>query len=241
MTTHASRYSALIDVYLRPKSIFSELTQYRQVGWLALAVLALFVAGINYFFVDGMSLHWLVEQQMMQMNDLNMNDLNMNERKATANMLVELAPNMALITLLSSAVFIVVIVALNGLYLYGLSQFKILSSSYQYQDWFAFSIWCFMPLAINALGLFIFVLMAPSPDVSLLLADYASLNQLFLGLQPQSSFFELTQTINLFYLWVIAITSIGIKQCCQVDIIKAVFIASLPYVLLFSVWFVLAI
>ncbi len=113
-------------------------------------------------------------------------------------------------------------------------------SEAKFGDWYGFSFWTLMPLVLNSLGMIILVATANTDQLSMSLQNYASINQLFLGLDSSSSFFTLTESFGIFSVWSIALTVIGLKCWTNFSTNKAVLYGVLPSALIYGIWFIIA-
>ena len=243
--TKAASFMVIIDALVAPSAVFNKLTAAKNFSWLALALLLVVSSASSWVFFDNMSTAWLVEQQLLQAGEMSPSEL-----IAAKDIMQQTAEYTGLISVVfSSLSFIVIGAIFAGYYLLAarLTSGKSLANTtavndakLTFSDWFSFNIWTQMPLLINSLGFSLLIFTAATTDLPLSLINYASLNQLFLSLTPEHHLFMLAESANLFYLWSIFIATLGLQQCCKLSLGKAAFIAQLPYLLIFGLWFVFA-
>ncbi|MEZ5455289.1 MAG: YIP1 family protein [Lysobacteraceae bacterium] len=228
-TGSASAAQALVDIFLAPRALFTALPAHRRWTWIALGLLVLFQIASVYVFFGPMSPEWLVDQQLASA-DIPENQ--MAQAKAT---MLQVAPYTAHIGAAMGAVATVVISALVALVLFAAER-ALVPSRQSYGQWYAVTIWAQMPMLLNALGLIVLSLLAASPDQPLSVANWASLNELLLGLPVGDAWYGWAEAFSLFFLWTIALFAIAIRTAKPVAWPRALALASLPYVLSFGIW-----
>lgn len=215
-----------IQTLLSPRQTFQELTSSSAWRWQLFPVQLGILALVIWFFYQGMSLPHLVEQQL-----LHAGAMTPAEKEQASAMLGQMASNMSYIAPAMAVVTSIVITSLTALYLMMFSRFD---KRYHYSDWFHFAVWTQLPQLVNLAGLVILIALAPSPDMPLTLANYASVNQLFGIAQPGDSSFNLLESMNLFYLWQILLVATGLQRWLGMPQAMAYVGAALPYVLIFG-------
>lgn len=226
---------ALLDVYVAPKSLFENLAQVRKWSWIGLLLLLVLIVGSNYVFFNGMSTEWLIEQQLMHAGELSN-----AERDAAVEVMQRTAPYTGLLGGIFGAIAQLVMTAVIAGYFMLIAKAAVNGNhSLTYGDWFSFSIWTQMPILVSTLGFVALFMTSSTPDLPIVLANYASLNQLLLGLEPTDALFTWAESINLFLLWSMAIAAIGFSTCFKLSTWKAIGYSALPYLLIFGSWFLL--
>ncbi len=228
-TGSASAAQALVDIFLSPRALFTALPSHRRWTWIALGLLVLFQIASVYVFFGPMSPDWLVEQQLASA-DIPANQ--MAQAKAT---MLQVAPYTAHIGAAMGVVATVVISALVALVMFAAER-VLVPSRQSYGQWYAVTIWAQMPMLLNGLGLIVLSLLAASPDQPLSVANWASLNELLLGLPVGDAWYGWAEAFSLFFLWTIALFAIAIRTAKPVAWPRALALASLPYVLSFGIW-----
>lgn len=228
-TGSASAAQALVDIFLSPRALFIALPAHRRWTWIALGLLVLFQIASVYVFFGPMSPDWLVEQQLASA-DIPANQ--MAQAKAT---MLQVAPYTAHIGAAMGVVATVVISALVALVMFAAER-VLVPSRQSYGQWYAVTIWAQMPMLLNGLGLIVLSLLAASPDQPLSVANWASLNELLLGLPVGDAWYGWAEAFSLFFLWTIALFAIAIRTAKPVAWPRALALASLPYVLSFGIW-----
>lgn len=220
--------ASFIDVFASPSDFFNGLINTKAKTWMALLMLLAVTSGGTLMFYSGMSVDWIVDQQMLRVDDVSP-----SEEQEIQSFLSQSAPYTGIIEAVFSAFFYVILISVFAGY------FKLVARKNQmltYKDWFTFSVWVQMPFVVHMLGLMGLVLTANSPELPVTLVNYSSLNQLLLNLPIGHAFFNLAEALNLFYLWSIALAAIGLVRWANISHTKAWSFAALPYVLVFSFW-----
>lgn len=224
--------TSFIDVFAAPGNFFNGLLNVKTKTWLAFLLLIAVTSGGTLYFFSGMSNEWIIEQQM-----LHVQTESPSEEKEIKSFLMETAQYTGALGAIFNAIFYVVLVSVLAGY-YKLIGRK--NEQLTYNNWFAFSVWTQMPLIVHMLGLIALVVTANSPEVPLSLVNYASFNQLFVNLPIGHVFYDLAETLNLFFLWSIFLAAVGLKSWANMPTGKAAMFAILPYVLVFGIWAIVA-
>jgi hypothetical protein len=225
----ASLGNALVDIFLAPRALFSALPTHRRWTWIALGLLVLFQMASVYVFFGPMSADWLVEQQLASA-DIPANQ--MAQAKAT---MLQVAPYTAHIGAAMGVVATVLISALVALVLFA-GERLLVPSRQSYGQWYAVTIWAQMPMILSAAGLIVLSLLSASPDQPLSVANWASLNELVLGLPIGDAWYAWTEAFSLFFFWTIALIAIAARTAQSVAWPRALLLGSLPYLLSFGIW-----
>ncbi len=194
----------------------------------ALLLQIILTSAAIYLFYSGMSAEWLVEQQLLQAGDLTP-----AETEQARAMMAQTVTYTPIIGVVSVVVMSLLMHAIFAGYYHLIGK---MAGNFSYSQWFAASVWSQMPLLLNMLGLMLLTLLADNPNLPLSTANYASVNQLLLQLPPSHSFYFLTESLNLFYFWQVALLTLAFRQWCQFSLTKALLLAALPLVLIFGTW-----
>ena len=230
-----SSISALTDIFVSPSKTFNAISEQKGWSWAAFIAVSLVMTLASYLFFSSADPQFLLEQQLATLDP----DMSAEERKmaeegmqATSGMQVWFA--------IGGGIFGLIIAnALYALYLLLISKMDA-NCDKKFGDWFGFSVWTNMPLVISSLGIIALVLTASTDQLSISLMNYASINQLVLGLEPQSKFFALTEAFNIFVIWSIALTVIGLKSWTNFSANKALLLGVLPSAIFYIGWAIFA-
>lgn len=220
--------TSVVDVFVYPSSFFNSLIKSTNWLWLGLALLLLPAALSSYVFVDNMSMEWFVQQSLAQSAEMTRSEYENAKQYITSSFAAA-----GKVTAIFVSIAMLIPVLLVALY------FKLVCFThdhFKYKDWLNFSVWISMPQLVNTLGFCLLLLLADNGDLPLNLVNYSSLNQLLLNLNMDNPYFQLAENLNVFYLWSIALGSIGLQRWCNYSVTKALVISSAPYLLLFSIW-----
>lgn len=219
--------NAVLDIYLAPKALFDGLRTAKGWNWAALALIVCISFATIVAFYSGMSPDWIIEQQMLQVGDVSPSE----EEQIRAYLTQSVGTVGWLGGIFNTLFIFITLVILAG-------YFKMVSGSdeYSYGNWFGFTIWTQMPTVVYMLGFLALLLTASTPDLPLMLLNYASINQLLLDLAPSHSLYMWAESINLFYVWNIVLASIGLNRWTGMTMTKATVLSALPFVLVFGIW-----
>lgn len=224
-----------LDSLLAPASAFAGLrTAPLLRAWLALALIAGFSALGSWLFLHGMSPEWLVEQQLQATPGMSEAEI-----AQARPMLLEVAPHTGLIAVIASVLMTPLMCAVLAL-AYFAGERMLAKNRHGYGRWFLASAHSLLPLAIGALGLVGLALLAESPDQPLGMANYASLNNLVLGLTPGEPGYAPASSLDLFQLWAAILAGVAARVWTGIDWFRALLLGALPYLLFYGGWGLLA-
>ena len=215
-------------VLIEPSAVFAALKTAPGWRWTMLLLQAITAAILLWWFYQGMSANHIVEQQLLLAGDMTP-----AEQQQSRAILAQMAGNMPLIAPAMAAVMSVVVSLVFALYFLVASRF---AKQFSVGDWLVFASWVQAPQLVNWLGFAVLVLLSASSDLPLTLTNYASLNQLATLSAPGDRSFNLLENLNLFYLWQLALTTVGLQQWLGVSRRKAFTLAVLPFAVVFGLW-----
>jgi hypothetical protein len=230
MSASTSAPAALLDTFLAPADAFRAVRDHPAWAWLALLVIWVAAVASIYTLFSGISPDSMVEQQMAGMPEMPADQL-----AAMRSNLMQVAPYSAHITAVSQVIMSLIFTALfAGIYFLG--ERMLSKQRHGYGRWFAVAAFASLPLVLNALGVVVLALLSSEPSLSIYLGNYASLNSLLLNLSPAESGFAFASTLNLFFLWSIALVAVAAHTWNGMGWGKALLLGALPYVLIFVPW-----
>lgn len=227
MMTSPTFFAVVSNMLLSPNLAWQQLREKSLIAPALLLQIVLTSAAI-YLFYSGMSAEWLVEQQLLQAGDLTP-----AETEQARAMMAQTAAYTPIIGVVSVVVMSLLMHAIFAGYYHLIGK---MAGNFNYSQWFAASVWSQMPLLLNMIGLMLLTLLADNPNLPLSTANYASVNQLLLQLPSSHAYFFLTENLNLFYFWQVALLTLAFRQWCQFSLTKALLLAALPLVLIFGTW-----
>lgn len=224
-----SFWRSVIDMFVAPSAAFAALRARR--GWArwALLTLALAQAVAIWGFVAPMPADWLVAQQLQQMGELPA-----GEHQQTQAQLLSLAPHYAWLSALGAALGMVLLTAALGS-AYGLLGAIAAPRRVTFADSLRLAVWTQWPSLFQALAIIVLAWVA-SPQRPLGLANFASLNELWLHWTPDHSGYLWASSLNLFLLWSALLAMVGWRCWSGASLGRAALLASLPYLLVFGLW-----
>ncbi len=223
----------LIEIFVNPKQAVEAIKLNFSWSWLALALQLITFAGILFWFYQGLTPQWIVDQQLLHSPELTPAEI--EQSKAV---LGQMASAMPMVAPLLGAITLVIVMALNAFYLhiYG----KMAGHNQGYGRWFSLTVWSQMPLLPNMLGFALLILASNTADMPLSTINYASLNQLIFGQVIGDQYYTLLESISLFTFWQIGLMAVGLQQWTAQSFGKALAIAAAPYALVYGIWALVA-
>ncbi|GGF08738.1 YIP1 family protein [Pseudoalteromonas gelatinilytica] len=227
--------TALVDIFISPNKAFNGLKEAKGWSFVAFILLAGILAASMFAFYNKADPQYLIDQQVAVASV----DATIAEQKMIRQSMEQTIDLQVWFAMLGGIIGLAVINALMaGYYLFVSKQDP--EANYGYGAWYGFGVWTMMPMIISSLGLLILVLTASTDQISQSLFNYASINQLLIGLEIGHPFYTLLESLNIFSIWGIFIAAIGLKSWTNFTFNKALLFAALPSIVIYGIWTVIA-
>ena len=227
--------TALVDIFISPSKAFNGLKEAKGWSFVAFILLAGILAASMFAFYNKADPQFLIDQQVAAASV----DATIAEQKMIRQSMEQTIDLQVWFAMIGGIIGLAVINALMaGYYLFVSKQDP--EANYGYGAWYGFGVWTMMPMIISSLGLLILVLTASTDQISQSLFNYASINQLLIGLEIGHPFYTLLESLNIFSIWGIFIAAIGLKSWTNFTFNKALLFAALPSIVIYGIWTVIA-
>ena len=227
--------TALVDIFISPSKAFNGLKEAKGWSFVAFILLAGILAASMFAFYNKADPQFLIDQQVAAASV----DATIAEQKMIRQSMEQTVDLQVWFAIFGGIIGLAVINALMaGYYLFVSKQDP--EANYGYGAWYGFGVWTIMPMIISSLGLLILVLTASTDQISQTLFNYASINQLLIGLEIGHPFYTLLESLNIFSIWGIFIAAIGLKSWTNFTFNKALLFAALPSIVIYGIWTVIA-
>ena len=227
--------TALVDIFISPSKAFNGLKEAKGWSFVAFILLAGILAASMFAFYNKADPQFLIDQQVAAASV----DATIAEQKMIRQSMEQTIDMQVWFAIFGGIIGLAVINALmSGYYLFVSKQDP--EANYGYGAWYGFGVWTMMPMIISSLGLLILVLTASTDQISQTLFNYASINQLLIGLEIGHPFYTLLESLNIFSIWGIFIAAIGLKSWTNFTFNKALLFAALPSIVIYGIWTVIA-
>lgn len=227
--------TALVDIFISPSKAFNGLKEAKGWSFVAFILLAGILAASMFAFYNKADPQFLIDQQVAAASV----DATIAEQKMIRQSMEQTIDMQVWFAIFGGIIGLAVINALMaGYYLFVSKQDP--EANYGYGAWYGFGIWTMMPMIISSLGLIILVLTASTDQISQSIFNYASINQLLIGLEIGHPFYTLLESLNIFSIWGIFIAAIGLKSWTNFTFNKALLFAALPSIVIYGIWTVIA-
>ncbi|WP_105174358.1 MULTISPECIES: YIP1 family protein [unclassified Pseudoalteromonas] len=227
--------TALVDIFISPSKAFNGLKEAKGWSFVAFILLAGILAASMFAFYNKADPQFLIDQQVAVASV----DATIAEQKMIRQSMEQTIDLQVWFAMFGGIIGLAVINALMaGYYLFVSKQDP--EANYGYGAWYGFGVWTMMPMIISSLGLLILVLTASTDQISQSLFNYASINQLLIGLEIGHPFYTLLESLNIFSIWGIFIAAIGLKSWTNFTFNKALLFAALPSIVIYGIWTVIA-
>ena len=227
--------TALVDIFISPSRAFNGLKEAKGWSFVAFILLAGILAASMFAFYNKADPQFLIDQQVAAASV----DATIAEQKMIRQSMEQTIDMQVWFAMFGGIIGLAVINALMaGYYLFVSKQDP--EANYGYGAWYGFGVWTMMPMIISSLGLLILVLTASTDQISQTLFNYASINQLLIGLEVGHPFYTLLESLNIFSIWGIFIAAIGLKSWTNFTFNKALLFAALPSIVIYGIWTVIA-
>ncbi|MEZ7189600.1 YIP1 family protein [Pseudoalteromonas sp. DY56-GL22] len=227
--------TALVDIFISPSRAFNGLKEAKGWSFVAFILLAGILAASMFAFYNKADPQFLIDQQVAAASV----DATIAEQKMIRQSMEQTIDMQVWFAMFGGIIGLAVINALMaGYYLFVSKQDP--EANYGYGAWYGFGVWTMMPMIISSLGLLILVLTASTDQISQTLFNYASINQLLIGLEIGHPFYTLLESLNIFSIWGIFIAATGLKSWTNFTFNKALLFAALPSIVIYGIWTVIA-
>ncbi|WP_209327880.1 YIP1 family protein [Pseudoalteromonas sp. PA2MD11] len=227
--------TALVDIFISPSKAFNGLKEAKGWSFVAFILLAGILAASMFAFYNKADPQFLIDQQVAAASV----DATIAEQKMIRQSMEQTIDMQVWFAMFGGIIGLAVINALMaGYYLFVSKQDP--EANYGYGAWYGFGVWTMMPMIISSLGLLILVLTASTDQISQSLFNYASINQLLIGLEIGHPLYTLLESLNIFSIWSIFIAAIGLKSWTNFTFNKALLFAALPSIVIYGIWTVIA-
>ncbi|MCO7250981.1 YIP1 family protein [Pseudoalteromonas sp. Ps84H-4] len=227
--------TALVDIFISPSKAFNGLKEAKGWSFVAFILLAGILAASMFAFYNKADPQYLIDQQVAVASV----DATIAEQKMIRQSMEQTIDMQVWFAMFGGIIGLAIINALMaGYYLFVSKQDP--EANYGYGAWYGFGIWTMMPMIISSLGLLILVLTASTDQISQSLFNYASINQLLIGLEIGHPLYTLLESLNIFSIWGIFIAAIGLKCWTNFTFNKALLFAALPSIVIYGIWTVIA-
>ena len=232
MSQSSSLIAGLIDIYVEPKKALNALKSER--GWTAVPlvlVLLVPVVLISYYFLT-VDFEWMVDAMFASASP--------EEMPPEAREFLT-ADRMLIFGVVGAIFASMAMLALSALYLNFLAKMTDTAGDFTYSNWFSLSVWANMPAAILAsLASLAYYMLSGTNQVGLDELAFFSLNSLVTQIplgQPGAS---IMGAITPFSLWSVVLVALGLETWTGRTFGKALLLAAIPTVIIYSVWAVVS-
>ena len=229
--------SAIGDTFLAPTKAFNGLKEAKGWSWLAITLLFVFGIAAQVIYFNSVDQAYFVEQQVETMEQSG--DYNPAELETAEAMTAQQFPMMWIFSAVGVLIGLPTIFCIFALYYYLVGK-QDAECEMTYGDWFGFTAFTSLPTIFSSLGTIILVLTASSGEIPLSVLTFSSLNQLVFGLEASHAFAGLLESINVFAIWSLVLTYIGLKSWTNFNDKKAWLFALLPTVVIYGIWALVA-
>ncbi|GGI86693.1 hypothetical protein GCM10007978_25520 [Shewanella hanedai] len=225
--------NTVLDAFVAPSALFERFEYNQRQSSIVLVILSGLILVSYYLFFGGMTNEWLLAQQLDQVGELSI-----QEREIAQDMMMKTLPyTWAFVGGMTIVAHLFTVLGLSVFFTFLAKVSSIGIGKFTFRDWFYFISWCQLPWIVNYVGFSFLFLSSSTSDLPLSLIHYASLDQLFFNLSSNDSAYGLLTSLNLFLLWSITISILGLRKCFNMKPMMAVFISAFPYFAFFGIWF----
>lgn len=220
----------LIDIIVSPSEVFPRIRA-RPTVLLPLLLILLATASVQFGYVYLTDHGFLVDQLVEQALAANPNTPEGQLRQIYES----LSPaTMAGAGAASTAVFVLVILSLNAVYLNFMSKFSFVQLGFK--SWLSLLCWTSIPALFAVLASWVAILTATNGQLPLSAVSPLSLSSL-LQIETSST---LLQQFNLAQIWSMALVVLGYRHWTGKSMLAAAITTLAPYILVYGIWAALA-
>ncbi|WP_100642001.1 Yip1 family protein [Alteromonas facilis] len=228
MSQVSNPLQACSEIFFKPNGVFAAINVKHNWSWLPFILVIAMAVIPSYLYFNFVDFEWykdLIIQSTYA--DASPNEQNMVRSSMTPQ-------GLTIFSTLGGLVGYLLINAVLATYL-NLMTRNDESNTNGFTDWYGFTWWVSMPVIFSALVALFVIAFATDHQLSPVSLSPTSLAFL-LGMNMDSDWFGLAQTVRLESFWTIYLMTVGISQWTSFNTQRALITASIPYALLWSIW-----
>lgn len=229
MQASKSAFSALLDIFISPRSVFTATREHRLWFWLPLAVSIVATMTFWSWYYLTVNFDWLVSYILSQSSQ-QMTPEQIEQASAFMSPAFMLGS-----TLIGALVFTFVLYALLALYLLIVSKVSG-DDKNGYGLWFGTTAWALFPGILMFIGMALSYGLADTNQVAQADLSVTNLNALIFHLPISHAWAGFLAALDITMFWSIALLGLAISQYSERSYGKSVTIAAAPAVIIFGLW-----
>lgn len=225
-----SQFNRMTSLFYAPGATFDDI---RERPTFSLPLLAL-LAGLSLVWIwyySTVDLPWLQDHLLQSKSNLDPKELEVARSLMSRGFLMG-------ISLFGTLVFTPIMLLIWATYYLLVN--RVTGNAKGIRSWFAFAVYCTLPLLLNVAVMAVQILLARQGQVSPEALNALSLNQLVFHLPPGHPGAAVLESLTLLTFWSIALGIIGLRRWGVRSVFSAVAIAVAPYALVYGVWGLIA-
>ncbi len=228
MQAVANPLQACSEIFFKPNGVFATLNVKHNWSWIPFLLVIIMAILPTYLYFNFVDFDWYRDLIIAT----NYGDSSPNEQQMMrANMSIN---GMMLVGTVGGFIGYVLMNAIIATYL-NLMTRNDETNTNGFTDWYGFTWWISMPVIFSAFIAIVVIALASDHQLSPVSLSPTSLAFL-LGLEMDSDWFGLAQTVRLESFWTIYLMTVGISQWTSFSSKKALITACIPNALLWSIW-----
>ncbi|MEP0177396.1 MAG: Yip1 family protein [Paraglaciecola sp.] len=221
-------FQAMKDVFIKPNQVFATIKERHNWSWIPFIVISLITAIPIYLYFNFIDFDWYRDLVIQS----TAGDLSPLEQENMAKAMNQ--PQLLWASVIGAVVANIIANAILALYL------NITTKSDEecvqgYTDWYGFTWWTSIPSIFTSVIALIILSFSQDPQLSPISLGPTSLAFIF-GLEMNSPWFSLAQSVRLESIWVMYLIAVGLSQWTQLPIKKTYIIATAPYLVIWGAW-----
>lgn len=222
-------FNAMVDIFTSPGKALEEVRNHTSWLWWPLLI-SIVLASVAYtYFYTWVDFEWFVDQTVAGVPAADRAD---SEDAIRAFM----SPTTSIITtVLAIIVITFLFYSIQAGYLH-LAAKLATSAEITYGQWFSFSAWTAFVGVLGSLAVFVVILMADNNQVYQDQLTPFSMNALFIHARMGDDWYNWGNSLNLVNFWMLGLMSFGFARWTGSALGKSIFIAVLPWALVFGIW-----
>lgn len=222
-------FNAMVDIIASPGRALDEVKQHpRWFWWPLLTVMVVTCAAFAYYYT-WVDFDWLIEDTIQALPP---------EGRAEQAETIRgfMSPGTSILTTVAAIVVMTfVIYAIQAVWLH-LANKLTTHAEISYGQWFGFSAWTAFVGVLNAIAMFVVIILADSNQLGQAELVPLSMNALFIHAEAGEPWFNWGNSLTLFNIWMLVLMTIGYHRWTGASMVKSAVIACLPWVLIFGIW-----
>lgn len=226
--------NTLVSVLIEPKKGFELALQSKHGFWLPMLAIFVSILIAQVLFFQAADPNVLIDFQLKTMPDLTP-----TQAEEFRQYMMQSFSTQQIVGMIIVPIILLILNALFALYLNLISKLDE-HCVHGFGDWFKFTWWVATPALFASVGAILLIGLAEPQQLTPEIFNFSSVNQLMLGFEPHEPLYSVSENFNVFVIWSVVITAIGLQRWTQFSTKQAALFAVAPNFVIYGGWTLIA-